>query len=95
MAPKDQKRMRNTFKLKSQSNKRLKREQTRKPTFLESREPAKLESLPWQKVEIPTTLEDAEGFFGLEEVDGVEVIRENGRLEFVGKFTALNKKIIH
>ena len=32
---------------------------------------------------MPEMFEDAEGFFGLEEVDGVEVVREGDSLKFV------------
>ena len=44
--------------------------------------------LHWNEVPLPDRLDDAEGFFGLEEVDDVEVIRDtaSGILEFrVGK----------
>lgn len=33
------------------------------------------DQLQWQEVAIPETLEDAEGFYGLEEIDDVEVER--------------------
>ncbi|KAI0878649.1 DEAD/DEAH box helicase [Hypoxylon argillaceum] len=40
-------------------------------------------SLPWSKAQLPDMFNDAEGFFGLEEVDGVEVIRgSNNIIEF-------------
>ena len=44
--------------------------------------------LAWNEVPLPDRLDDAEGFFGLEEVDDVEVMRDtaSGTLEFrVGK----------
>ena len=44
--------------------------------------------LAWKEVALPDRLEDAEGFFGLEEIDDVEVVRdaENGKIEYwVGK----------
>ena len=37
-----------------------------------------IDSLDWQDVSIPHRIDDYEGFFGLEEVDGVEVLREQG-----------------
>lgn len=46
------------------------------------------DSLPWNEVALPDRLEDAEGFLGLEEVDGVEVVKdqESGTTAFrVGK----------
>ena len=36
------------------------------------------DDLRWQEVTLPERLEDAEGFFGLEEIEDVEVIREEG-----------------
>ena len=47
-----------------------------------------LDSLPWNEVSLPDRLEDAEGLLGLEEVDGVDLVKdtETGRLECrVGK----------
>lgn len=44
-----------------------------------------IDSLPWSKAKLPEMFDDAEGFYGLEEVDGVEVVRSSGNiLEFVG-----------
>jgi ATP-dependent RNA helicase DDX24/MAK5 len=40
-------------------------------------------SLPWRTVQIPDVLEDAEGFYGLEEVEGVEIIRNGDKVQFV------------
>ena len=45
--------------------------------------PVALDSLPWNEVEMPDMFEDAEGFFGLEEVDDVEVIRDGNQVKFV------------
>ncbi|KAJ5133865.1 uncharacterized protein N7443_004513 [Penicillium atrosanguineum] len=36
------------------------------------------EDLNWKDVAMPDRMEDATGFFGLEEIDGVDVIRSNG-----------------
>ena len=36
----------------------------------------KLDELAWSTVEMPDRLDDVEGFFGLEEVDGVDVVVE-------------------
>jgi len=36
----------------------------------------RLDSLPWNEVPLPDRLEDAEGFFGLEEVENVEVAKD-------------------
>jgi ATP-dependent RNA helicase DDX24/MAK5 len=42
-----------------------------------------VDALAWRTVEVPGNLDDAEGFYGLEEVDGVEVIRSGGQVQFV------------
>lgn len=40
-------------------------------------------SLPWKSVDIPEMFDDAEGFFGLEEVTGVDVVRNGNNVKFV------------
>ncbi|KAH9838816.1 putative DEAD box helicase family protein [Teratosphaeria destructans] len=47
----------------------------------------KAENLGWKNVSMPDRLDDYEGFFGLEEVDDVEVVRDtaNGKISFVSK----------
>ena len=50
-----------------------------------------LDDLAWKEVVLPDRLEDAEGFFGLEEIEDVDVVRdaESGRVEYrVGKALA-------
>jgi ATP-dependent RNA helicase DDX24/MAK5 len=34
--------------------------------------------LNWKEVPMPDRMEDAEGFFGLEEIDGVDIIKSSG-----------------
>jgi ATP-dependent RNA helicase DDX24/MAK5 len=34
-----------------------------------------VEDLNWKEVALPDRMEDAEGFFGLEEIDGVDIIK--------------------
>lgn len=43
-----------------------------------------LDALSWTEVVLPDRFEDAEGFFGLEEIENVEVIRDTnlGTLEY-------------
>lgn len=41
------------------------------------------DSLKWKSVEIPEMFDDAEGFFGLEEVTGVDVVRDGNLVKFV------------
>ncbi|KAH8888565.1 DEAD-domain-containing protein [Thozetella sp. PMI_491] len=40
-------------------------------------------SLLWRPVQIPEVLEDAEGFYGLEEVEGVQVVRHGDKVQFI------------
>ena len=47
-----------------------------------------LDALPWKEVALPDRLDDAEGFFGLEEVSDVDIVRDPklGKVEYrVGK----------
>lgn len=39
---------------------------------------AGIDDLNWKEVTLPDRMEDAEGFFGLEEIDGVDVIKIEG-----------------
>ncbi|KAI1116541.1 ATP-dependent RNA helicase MAK5 [Nemania sp. NC0429] len=39
-----------------------------------------VDSLPWSNAKLPEMFDDAEGFYGLEEVDGVEVVRGSGNI---------------
>jgi ATP-dependent RNA helicase DDX24/MAK5 len=48
--------------------------------------PVALDALPWNEVEMPDMFEDAEGFYGLEEVGDVEVVHEGNRVQFVCAF---------
>lgn len=49
-----------------------------------SRKPISASSLRWREATLPDMFNDAEGFFGLEEVDDVEVIRNSDNtIEFV------------
>ena len=41
-----------------------------------------VESLPWHEVPFPTNFQDAEGFFGLEELSDVEIVRGDGKIEY-------------
>lgn len=52
-----------------------------------------LDALPWAEVPVPDRFEDAEGFFGLEEIEDVEVVRDTnlGKLEYrVGKGSSVD-----
>ncbi|KAL2354894.1 P-loop containing nucleoside triphosphate hydrolase protein [Cryomyces antarcticus] len=45
----------------------------------------RLDELQWNEVAMPDRLDDFEGFFGLEEIDNVDVVREDGRVSFKTK----------
>ncbi|KAI0839920.1 DEAD-domain-containing protein [Hypoxylon sp. FL0890] len=47
-----------------------------------ARKPITANSLQWRKAKLPDMFNDAEGFYGLEEVDDVEVIRNGDKVEF-------------
>ena len=43
----------------------------------------RIDDLAWKEVAMPDRLDDVEGFFGLEEIDGVDIMAgESGMLEF-------------
>ncbi|PGH08201.1 ATP-dependent RNA helicase MAK5 [Blastomyces parvus] len=50
-----------------------------------------IDQLDWKEVALPDRLEDAEGFFGLEEIDGVDIVRPAGHGEV--KFKATKNKV--
>lgn len=57
----------------------------------------KLDELKWSEVTLPDQLDDYEGFFGLDEIEGVDVVRDNesGRTSYAvaeGTVSQLEKK---
>ena len=60
-----------------------KRRKTAQPQKVKSKRPVAVDDLRWKTVEVPEMFDDAEGFFGLEEIEGVEVVREGGKVQFV------------
>ena len=66
--------------------KRLKHDQRdTRPSPNSSTQPVSLDTLPWQEVAFPESgFEDAEGFFGLEEISDVEVVKDPklGKVEY-------------
>jgi ATP-dependent RNA helicase DDX24/MAK5 len=50
-----------------------------------------VEDLNWTEVALPDRLGDAEGFFGLEEIDGVDIIRSGGSGEIKFKVSSLRR----
>lgn len=87
MAPEQKKRSRATFQ-RSQNSKKRQRIEPPKNGTLQKR-PVAADALPWNEVEMPEMFDDAEGFFGLEEIDGIDVIREGDSIKFVGEFGRL------
>lgn len=64
------------------AKKKVKAHQSTQKT--KARKPAKADSLRWRKAQLPDMFNDAEGFYGLEEVDDVEVVRNSDNtIEFV------------
>jgi ATP-dependent RNA helicase DDX24/MAK5 len=52
-----------------------------------SKKPVQLDKLPWKDVQMPDRMDDYEGFFGLEEIDDVEVLRDDatGRVSYISR----------
>jgi ATP-dependent RNA helicase DDX24/MAK5 len=59
-----------------------------------TKRPVALDALPWNEVEMPEMFEDAEGFYGLEEVDDVEVVREGNTVKFVSNVPELQWPVL-
>ncbi len=83
MVPEDKKRSRPIPKSSQRSKKRQKIEIAENGLKASGKRAVALDALPWNEVEMPDMFEDAEGFFGLEEVEGVEVVREGDTVKFV------------
>jgi len=71
-------------------NKRLKSSpstKTSRPrtTNIDHSKPVSIEELKWSAVTLPDRFEDAEGFFGLEEIEGVEVLKAGGEGDGQGR----------
>jgi hypothetical protein len=83
MAPEQKKRARPVPNASQRSKKRQKIDSAKDALQAVQKRPVALDALPWNEVEMPEMFDDAEGFFGLEEVDGVEVVREGDTVKFV------------
>ncbi|KAI9712815.1 MAG: ATP-dependent RNA helicase [Bogoriella megaspora] len=57
---------------------------TLKPPNRDPKQNIKIEDLNWSSVELPDRMDDYEGFFGLEEVEGVDIVKNtnDGRLSY-------------
>ncbi|CAL3962770.1 unnamed protein product [Diplocarpon coronariae] len=86
MATVENKRARTVQTAGQRSKKRQKIERARADATARKdpvKRPVALDALPWNEVQIPDMYDDAEGFFGLEEIEGVEVVREGNTVKFV------------
>lgn len=76
--------------IKNRVSKPLKKKTTSKPQSKipktnKSSRILEADSLKWKSVEVPETLDDFGGFYGLEEIDGVGVNYVDGKVQFVAK----------
>jgi len=83
MAPEQKKRPRPAPNAIQKSKKRQKIVPAKKEAVAVTKRPVAVDALPWNEVQMPDMFDDAEGFFGLEEVEGVEIIRDGGTVKFV------------
>jgi hypothetical protein len=65
------------------SNKRTKPVHTKSSRSKKQKRAVDVNSLPWQKVDVPEMFDDAEGFYGLEVIDGVDIVRDGETVQFV------------
>ncbi|KAK1995076.1 DEAD/DEAH box helicase [Colletotrichum falcatum] len=49
-------------------------------------------ALPWKKVEVPEMFDDAEGFYGLEVIEGVDVVKDGDNVQFVAAIPSGDEK---
>lgn len=70
------KRAHNPPKAAHKAHKRQKLEKAPKPVTKKQKRRVQLNDLGWKTVGMPDRLEDTEGFYGLEEIDDVEVIKD-------------------
>ena len=86
-----QKRPRDSRGSSVQTNKKKKGANTSNATSQKDDGIVALDDLNWKAVPLPDRLEDAGGFFGLEEIDGVDIVRPDGRgeIQFKVRFALL------
>ncbi|KAJ4308414.1 ATP-dependent RNA helicase [Neodidymelliopsis sp. IMI 364377] len=70
------KRAHNPPKAAHKAHKRQKLENASKPVTKRSKRKVQLNELGWKTVSMPDRLEDTEGFYGLEEIDDVDIIKD-------------------
>ena len=67
------------------SRKRAKLGHKAKPAATKPKRVVAVDDLPWKTVDVPEMHDDAEGFFGLEEVEGVDIVRVGDKIQFVSR----------
>lgn len=83
MAPEGKKRPRPAVTSGQKSKKRQKIAPGKNSTPKPQKRALTVDALPWNEIKMPDMFDDAEGFFGLEEVEGVEIVKEGGNVKFV------------
>ncbi|ROW08405.1 hypothetical protein VMCG_03313 [Cytospora schulzeri] len=73
------------------NNKRRKPSAPQKKAAAKPKQVVDASSLAWESVDLPEMFNDAEGFFGLEEVKGIEVVRNGNTVKFVAAADAPTK----
>ncbi len=91
MAPEGKKRLRPLSKDSQKYKKRQKIESAKNGFSKPQKRAVAVDALPWNEVKMPDMFDDAEGFFGLEEVEGVEIVKEGGNVKFVSLQTMRNR----
>jgi hypothetical protein len=94
MAINDKKRPRPTPSLSQRSKKRQRTDHA--PPGAQKIQ-VNLDGLAWNEVQLPHMFEDADGFFGLEEIEGVDVVRDGNTVKFVclmGSLDLVGKMLI-
>lgn len=74
------------------NNKRRKPSAPQKKAASKPKQVVDASSLAWESVDLPEMFNDAEGFFGLEEVKGIEVVRNGNTVKFVAAADSLTQK---
>lgn len=83
--PEESKRKRAAAKKENNAQAQKKRKVEHAGNKQKTRKAIAIDNLAWKAVELPDRLDDAEGFFGLEEIDDVEVIKTGAKGDVIYK----------
>lgn len=77
-------------------NSRKRQKSLQKLDTLTAKHSIDIDKLHWNTVEFPADLQDAEGFFGLEEISDVDVVKDplKGKLEYRASLDILDQGLI-